>query len=70
MLRSENVRDHEVVGEAGEGFLRGGPAHNDRGSKPRTGKNTAHPFQGIHRGGCRVRVVVRRCFPEKALRRK
>ena len=43
MLRSENVRDDDVVEKAGDGFLRGGPARNGRGSAARTSKNTVRP---------------------------
>jgi hypothetical protein len=43
MLSPENVRDDDVVEKAGDGFLRGGPARNGRGSAARTSKNTVRP---------------------------
>ena len=67
VLRSEDVRDDDVVEKARDGRLQGGSVHFGRDI-------TAHESIGVvrrvgrHCGGCRVRVVVSR-LPRKALPR-
>ena len=64
ILRSENVRDDDVVEKAGDGIARVSIA--SALSLTRAGFHTGCRVGG-HRDtcGCRVRVVVRRGFPEK-----
>jgi hypothetical protein len=66
ILRSENVRDDEVVGEVGDGLARVSRVSIAALALPlsRAGFHTERRV-GRHRGGCRVRVVVSRGFPEK-----
>ena len=61
-LRSENVLDDEVVGKAGDGFLRVGKAHRSSDGRVITARASHGGMRrvGGHRGGWRVRVVVRR----------
>ncbi len=61
MLSSENVSDHEVVGEAGEGLARVGKARGSCGSRDIAARGSHCGMCRVegHRGGCRVRVVVR-----------
>jgi hypothetical protein len=64
ILRSENVRGDQMVGKAGDGL-----AHDNIAfalfafSLARASFHTERRV-GRHRGGCRVRVVVRRGFRE------
>jgi len=72
MLRSEDVRDDDVVEKAGDGFLRVSKARGSTDGRD----STVHESIGVvwrvigHRGGCRVRVVVFRGFPEKRDQRR
>ena len=64
ILRSEDMSDDQVVGETVEGFLRGGLVRIGRNITARESIGVLWRIGG-HRGGCRVRVVVFRGFPEK-----
>ena len=59
MLRSENVRDDEVVGEAGEGLARVGKARGSSDGHEVTARVSRGGMRFVrrHRTGCRVRVV-------------
>ena len=65
-LRSENVRDDDVVEKAGDGIarVRRGSIAARALSLTRASFHTERRV-GRHRGGCRVRVVVSRGFPKK-----
>jgi hypothetical protein len=69
MLRTENVSDDEVVGEAEEGLARDGKTRGSSEGRDATarGSHGGMCCVGNHYRGWRVRVVVRRCFPEKCV---
>ena len=66
ILRSQNVRDDEVVGKAGEGLARVGKALRSSGSRDGTDRGSHGGMRcvGGHLGGCRCARGCGRGFRE------